>query len=119
MLTFFFFGSLCNACHLRWKTIGKPKEGYSSTTYPPPFYNIPKRKYGKSKKLKKSKKRDDKEQKIMKLPSPPLPPAPPSPPPPPKELTPPPTPVIIPGTCTHCNTTNTPLWRRGPYGYRT
>ncbi|KAI9244085.1 hypothetical protein EDC94DRAFT_25426 [Helicostylum pulchrum] len=111
--------SLCNACHLRWKTIGKPKEGYSSTTYPPPFYNIPKRKYGKSKKLKKSKKRDDKEQKIMKLPSPPLPPAPPSPPPPPKELTPPPTPVIIPGTCTHCNTTNTPLWRRGPYGYRT
>lgn len=60
----------------------------------------------------------------MKLPSPPPPPllsAPaPPPPPPPKELTPlPQTPVIIPGTCTNCNTTNTPLWRRGPYGYRT
>ncbi|KAF7728566.1 Histone-Lysine N-Methyltransferase ash1l [Apophysomyces ossiformis] len=27
--------TLCNACHLRWKSVGKPDEGYSYTTYPP------------------------------------------------------------------------------------
>lgn len=26
---------------------------------------------------------------------------------------------LVPGMCTHCKTTRTPMWRRGPAGYRT
>lgn len=99
--------------------MGRPNDGYSSTSFPPPFYDpsprSTKRKYDKTS-IKKAKKTDSgKENRIKLLPSPPkektLSPLPPPPSPP--------THVIIPGSCTHCHTTNTPLWRRGPFGYRT
>ena len=28
--------SLCNACGLKWKHVGRPVEGYNNPTYPPP-----------------------------------------------------------------------------------
>ncbi|CEP09099.1 hypothetical protein [Parasitella parasitica] len=54
--------TLCNACHLRWKIQGRPKEGYSSTVFPPPHYNpnpVKRSKPQKSKKQPKKPKVDD------------------------------------------------------------
>lgn len=148
-----YYKSLCNACHLRWKAVGRPNDGYSSTTYPPAYHNVPTRKYSKSKKSKKNHNNNSgKENKMIKLednmiklPSPPLPPPPPTTTATTKTKTKklasssttasssPPTPslspatnqsvsaaaVIIPEKCTQCHTTETPLWRRGPQGFRT
>ncbi|KAG2193674.1 hypothetical protein INT47_002316 [Mucor saturninus] len=134
--------SLCNACHLRWKTVGRPDTGYSATSFPPPFYDASprqaKRKYSKTN-IKRQKKEANKENRLTTIPKlkenmplstlpitseSPLssslsssslaPPPPPPPPPPPMAI-----PLIIPGACTQCQTTNTPLWRRGPFGFRT
>lgn len=117
--------------------MGRPDTGYSSTSFPPPFYDPSprptKRKYGKTnirKQVKKKKMNNEdkvktipkrKENTPLSLPTsalvPPLPE--PSAPLPASPSTPTTIPLIIPGSCTQCHTTNTPLWRRGPFGFRT
>jgi hypothetical protein len=129
----YIIASLCNACHLRWKTLGKPAEGYSASTFPPPFYNVvpvrTKRKMGKNATTKsRAAKRVKKEDNIKKesatieddenkenlkfIPSAPAPTATTE-----EDTTTPPPPLGA--SCTHCHTTNTPLWRRGPSGLKT
>ncbi|KAL7312054.1 hypothetical protein PS15m_007856 [Mucor circinelloides] len=117
--------TLCNACHLRWKVLGRPEEGYSSAVYPPPHYNHNARKRTKPQRTKKQLKKPKVKKtmttttitkKTTKLI------------PEPKvvneiaedqENVRPPSMPAVRGPCTNCKTTETPLWRRGPSGHKT
>ncbi|KAI8351545.1 hypothetical protein BD560DRAFT_409274 [Blakeslea trispora] len=112
--------TLCNACHLRWKTQGRPSLGYSSTTFPPPHYSPSCLKRKRTLKtnesgLKRVKKEEEEEDSdpIIKSVHSDTKKAKLSMSPPPK------TPEIIPGTCSSCHCTSTPLWRKGPLGPKT
>ena len=103
---------LCNACHLRWKSAGKPSDGYSSENYPPPYYDITKVKVKvKVKKIKVKgnnlAKENLEEQKREDVTSR-------------KRKTPPSLTVEkkIP-QCTQCKTLCTAQWRKGPHGMKT
>ncbi|GAN07076.1 hypothetical protein MAM1_0147d06566 [Mucor ambiguus] len=115
--------TLCNACHLRWKVLGRPKDGYSSTVYPPPHYNPNNarkrtktqtaRKHSKKPRIKKT----TSSSTIAKTTPKPIPK--------PNEIVEDQenvNPAAISaerGPCTQCRTMNTPLWRRGPSGHKT
>lgn len=109
---------MCNACHLRWKIRGRPKEGYSSTVFPPPHYNPILRKRSKPQQTKNKAKK----QKLKKVATTSIIATKT------KKLIPKPVQnkenVSLPltvglGPCTNCKTTATPLWRKGPLGNRT
>lgn len=118
---------MCNACGLKWKTRGKPKEGYSSNVFPP-LHQVEvktKRKRNTKKQIpaKKprvsnrvlcdSKETNSKKQQPSKIP---------------KEKVVPEEKVIqdvVPEEdnkenaihcCEHCQKIDTPLWRKGPSG---
>ncbi|KAI8054958.1 uncharacterized protein B0P05DRAFT_560897 [Gilbertella persicaria] len=81
---------LCNACHLRWKNQGRPAEGYSSTTFPPPHYSPSCLKRKRSlKSTVKSKKIKTEGMDLNLLSS---------------------------DKCACCLKTETPTWRKGPSG---
>ncbi|KAI7861975.1 hypothetical protein BDF14DRAFT_1999502 [Spinellus fusiger] len=58
--------TLCNACHLRWKGIGKCVEGYNHVTYPPPPIAIRVRKL-KGTKAKKARVNAPKSEKKLQV----------------------------------------------------
>lgn len=109
---------MCNACHLRWKIRGRPKEGYSSNVFPPPHYDPTSRKRSKpqqtknkpkKQKLKKTATTSITTTKTTKLIPKPVQD---------QENASPPLTVGL-GPCTNCKTATTPLWRKGPSGNRT
>ncbi|KAL0144875.1 hypothetical protein V8B55DRAFT_1456632 [Mucor lusitanicus] len=119
--------TLCNACHLRWKVLGRPKDGYSSNVYPPPHYNPNNaRKRTKPQRTKKQSKKPrvkhstSSSTAITQTVARPIPE--------PKaikqtvqdqENVNPAVASAERGPCTDCGTMNTPLWRRGPSGHKT
>lgn len=126
--------TLCNACHLRWKNLGKPLDGYSCENFPPPNYDpststTKKRTWIKKKQITVKRKRlpsplnDDQikrkklalsqTEKVMRVP-------------PVDELPSKTTVTTISSDlkenipiCTQCKTSNTSQWRRGPLGHKT
>lgn len=131
-LTSSYINSLCNACHLRWKNLGKPLDGYSCENFPPPNYDpstsTTKKRTSKKQtavkrkrlpspsnddQIKRKKLASSQTEKIIKAA--------------PVDKLPSQTTATtytsdlnenIP-ICTQCNTSNTSQWRRGPLGHKT
>ncbi|KAL9560298.1 hypothetical protein MBANPS3_000025 [Mucor bainieri] len=115
--------TLCNACHLRWKVLGRPEDGYSSTVYPPPHYNpnsaLKRTKQQPTKGASKKPRVRKTSSSSTTIKTAPMPILERNRVVEEQENVNPAAISVKRGPCTECETKHTPLWRRGPSGHKT